>query len=611
MNKVKTLVTQLTEYNEAYRAGNPIVSDTVYDALSAELQSIDPDHELLNHVEVESFGGDKVVHEVPMLSTDKCYTTDDVERYIQRILNAANDCGISHDDIRFSMTPKLDGMAGVRRANTLATRGDGETGNDITRAIGRGLVMMEGAIGELVVVQSYFDEHLADHFEHPRNFTVGAIVADTLTEEAQEAYNAGVLHFATYNTIPEQIFTVDELREDIEGKAKASRESVDYKVDGVVISVTDPDIRNHMGSTSHHWRWQMAFKTKGELAITTIDDITWQVGRGGRLTPVMELPGVLVSGATISRVTAHHARNVQNLQLGKGAAIEISRSGEVIPFLERCVTPAEETAIPDICPECGGALTWQSDFLCCTNEDCDGRVRESLFHFFNTLGNVDLFGRKSIRKLMEGGVRTIEGIYALEENDLIDIGFGDGQAANLMREMQRSLSEPVNDWRFLAAFGVPHLGRGDSKKLLAVFPIDKLSEVNLSNIQEIKGFGKVTSTSIVDTFSHRLPEIEFIRSLGFNLTPTPLTEDQVFTESPITGKGIVFTGKLAQKREEMQENARSLGANVQSAVNKKTDYLVCGEKVGQTKMDKATGLGVTLLTEDEYITLIGQQEEIK
>jgi DNA ligase (NAD+) len=380
---------------------------------------------------------------------------------------------------------------------------------------------------------------------------------------------------------------------------------VDYPIDGMVAEVTDEDLRAHMGATAHHYRWQIAIKTRGETAVTTVEDIHWQVGRTGNLTPVLQVAPVSLSGATIRRVTAHHAGMVKAIRPGRGARIEIIRSGEVIPKIERVIEPSDDFTIPEECPSCAGPLTWQNDFLKCRNPACRAQAGQRIRYWFQTLGTADWFGIKTVQKLVAAGYDTLEKIYDLRREDFEKLGFGPVQSRNLAEALELSRTKPVEDWRFLAAFGIADLGKGESRRLLTFFPLKMLPQVKAGDIEKIHGFGKKTSESITgglaaigETFRHML-------ALGFNLQETPLAGKESGAESPVAGKGIVFTGRMqGGSREEMQARARRLGARVQSAVSGKTDYLVCGQKVGRTKLDKARRLGVTILGEDEYRKMI-------
>jgi DNA ligase (NAD+) len=415
-----------------------------------------------------------------------------------------------------------------------------------------------------------------------------------------------VVHFVPYNQLACWEGQADKLLQDIDTIMADLADQTDYPMDGAVAEVVNPEIRAAMGATAHHYRWQIAIKKKGATAITEVFDVTWQVGRTGNVTPVMEVTPVLLSGATIRRVTAHHAGMVTKHGIGPGAAIEIIRSGEVIPKLEKVIQPSDQVILPQDCPVCGSRLTWQNDFLRCTNsKGCRAQIEQRISHWFKTLGNADWFGIKSIQKMVANGFDTLPKIYAMTEPDFIAMGFGPVQSKNLAEALFISRTKQVEDWRFLAALGITNLGKGDSRKLLSHMSLENLLNVEKKTIESISGFGGVTSLSIYAGIQELRPTIEHMLQLGFNLGHTPLIQDGQLTDSPIVGKGIVFTGKMRQgSREDMQAQARRLGAKVQTAVGGKTDLLVCGEKVGAKKIDKAQNLGVAIISEEEYLALI-------
>ncbi len=258
-----------------------------------------------------------------------------------------------------------------------------------------------------------------------------------------------------------------------------------------------------------------------------------------------------------------------------------------------------------MCPVCQTRLVWQNDFLKCDNRLCRAQIEQGISHWFKTLGTADWFGIKTIQKLVENGYDSLEKIYALTQADLTGMGFGPVQSRNLEEALGISKNKPVEDWRFLAALGISNLGTGDSRKLLSHMTLQDLLEADRPHIEEISGFGGITSQSIHKGIQDLRKTIDHLLSLGFNLVATPLVHEAPAVKSAIAGKGIVFTGKMRHgSREAMQSNARRLGARVQTAVSGTTDILVCGDKVGAAKISKAKVLGVEILSEDTYIETI-------
>jgi len=254
---IEDLVTQLKAYNDAYRRGVPLISDLEYDRLVGKLQTLDPLHPFLSKVEPELFEGKKEIrHPVPMLSIEKAYSREALERFISRVKKEAAEIGIQ--DIRFSVTPKLDGLAGRDDGEIFASRGNGEVGYEISSAFEKGIIPLGGrgrGIGEIVIKKSYFDEHLSNNFEHPRNLVVGIINSDKLNEFAVKAIEDRAVFFVPYAELESWIGTPEELVDQVEEITRNLSAKTDYPMDGMVAGVTDEAVREHMGSTAHHYRW--------------------------------------------------------------------------------------------------------------------------------------------------------------------------------------------------------------------------------------------------------------------------------------------------------------------------------------------------------------------
>ena len=295
---------------------------------------------------------------------------------------------------------------------------------------------------------------------------------------------------------------------------------------------------------------------------------------------------------------------IKKLGINTGTEIEIIRSGDVIPKIESVIHQADSVDIPMKCPSCSSVLTWENDFIVCENNiGCPAQVKTSLVHFFNILGNVDLFGPKTIEKLVKAGFSSLENIYAMTDDDFVAVGLGPKQAKNAVLQLQRSRFEEVDDWRFLAAFGIHHLGKGDSKRLLRTFAIESINEVTEQDLIEVNGFGAISSPIIIAGIKASWATISHILGLGFNLRKTDL-QPQTIPDGVFSGKHLVFTGKMPGSREAMKAEAEMMGAIVQTSVNSKTDFLVTGENVGAKKIEKAQTLGTKVMTISEYQKMI-------
>ncbi len=608
MVEIKNLVNKLRSYNRAYRKGSPVVYDSEYDRGVELLRSLDPSNTFLNRVEIEEFKDkNKVAHSLHMLSIQKVYDILALERFVKRVKKEAKEVRVNN--ITFRLTAKLDGLAGNDNGKMLISRGDGKFGYNISNMFSKGLVPIGGrgrGLGEIVVVKSYFQEHMTKFFRHPRNMVVGIVSSEKLNVNAKKALDCGKVHFVPYAQMESIQVNDKELLEQYLDLYKVLLKDIDYPVDGVVAEVTNNVLRNLMGSTTHHYRWQAAIKTKGEIAKTLVNNIIWQVGRSGMVTPVLEIEPVLISGATIRRVTAHNAGNVMALKIGIGSVVKIIRSGEVIPKLESVIKAADSVEIPVSCPACHEKLNWNNLFLTCPNYFCVARVKQRIAHWFRTLGNAKWLGTKTVQKMVEGGYSTLEFIYKLSHEDLILLGFGQVQSRNIYDAIHQSLTNPVNDWRFLAAFGIPCLGLGDSHKLLREFSIYEIPNLKKEMIVRISGFGNKTSKLIEDGIKKLRNTISNIIKMEFNLLITPSSNKILSLIIPtLFGKQIVFTGKMETGlQNELKSKALGVGLKVKSKVSKNVSYLVRGSNGSKSKLLSAESAGIPILTEKQYLDFL-------
>lgn len=547
--KTSELVDQINTFETAYRSGAPLVSDEVFDhTYLRELKAREPDHPLLMTVGKEpDFGEGKVQHEHPMLSTEKAYTVGEIQSFVNRV-----SAGLDEEPM-FRMTPKLDGMAARYDGKKLVTRGNGLTGNDVTSALTKGLVVGNPGVGEIVIATEYFEQHLSEHFQHPRNLVVGCITAETVNVHGQKAFAEGAIRWINYNEIERYEISAEELINKLDDLCDVLEEQCEYPTDGVVIEAVDESVKDSLGSTNSHHRWQIAKKRIGESAETTVTGLEWSTGRTGRVTPTVEIESVHLSGATLSRVTAHHAGRVEADGIGVGATLRIVRSGEVIPFIQAVVNPTK-TEIPDRCPTCATSLITDGDFLVCPSITCDAQTVRRIVHFFGILGNVDGFAEKTVQKLVDRGYGELMAIYKMSNRDFEDCGFGPKQSENLVSELKKSRTTAVEDWRFLGAIGIPRLGRGSSKRLLAKYPLAELPEVSVDEIQDVESFGPIVAPTIHKELSNQWGLIRGLLDLGFNLV-----NETVPPGGLLDGKCIVFTGTMDQPRAQMQKQAEALG----------------------------------------------------
>ncbi len=627
---------QLVEFleiaNATYRGGYQFITDEDYDSIYlAELKKRRPKHPFLQVVEPEAvFTGKKVELPVEMLSTEKAYSRKEVERWIKRLRKAAKDIGIYDKKLSILITPKLDGFAAYYDGKHLYTRGNGKRGTDVTRAIERGLAVcgdgkrVRGA-GEIVVETEYFKKYLSKYFDNSRNFQAAILAEKKADARVQRAIDKKAAIFMPFSQLPTWRGEVSTLIENFENVVAKVWAYVDYDVDGVVLEATNKSLKKYLGATRHHHRWQIAFKENIENAEVKILNVVHQTSRSGRVNPVVEIEPTRLSGATIRKVTAHNYKIVEKEGIGTGAIIELVRSGLVIPKIENVKKPSKPS-IPRICPSCQSKLIWDGDYLICPNTlECPAQIENTMEHFFKTLGNIDGFGEKTINKLFINGVTTVLQIYRMGVEDFQKMKcgkedaetnsknvncFGPKQSKNMVDELRRSKIDPIEDWRFLAAFGVFRMGGGNCEKLLRHYRLLDVFDLEESKIAEVEGFAEVTAKAIVSGLKKirrqfmNLYELEF--DLQITLLFSELKEAGIISE--ISGKQVVFTGSMTSgKRAEMEAEARKLGAKVSSSVSKKTDYLVTGENVGETKISAAKSKGVKVISENQYLRLIGKE----
>lgn len=612
------LVAFLTLANACYRNGHPIISDPDYDhKYLAELRRRDPRHPFLHQVEPElAFAGKTRSLPEPMLSIEKAYNLKAMERWAKRLEKAVKELTQEENpDIEalgIRVTPKLDGYAAYDDGDRLYTRGDGLQGTDISRVFARGLAVGgngergQGA-GEIVIDKEYFAQYLSDHFDNSRNYQASVLAEKKQDPLVTQSIVDRAVLFIPFRQLPQWEYNLKHLFDGFDQIIETAWNSVPYEVDGVVFEVMDAELKTSMGATSHHHRWQIAFKINAEKAKATVIQVLPQTSRSGRVNPVVDIEPTRLLGVTIRRVTAHHYAMVKQQQIGPGTQIELVRSGQVIPKIE-AVIKGSRAQIPKSCPSCGNKLVWQADHLICNNiQHCSAQSCKIIEYFFKTLGVVDGFGEKTIAKLYGHGIGDIVSIYRLDKEAFQAVGFGEKTSENLLQQLRLSRELPIQDWKFLAALGIARLGTGNSERLLSHYPLSEVFDLDIEQITKTKeGFLETTASLFREGLVAKKPLFEALYALGFNLVSSPLASSRgQQLASVIDGKRLVFTGKMSQSRQSMEEQAKKLGAKVGKAVSSKTDYLIVGEQVGQRKIDDAKSKGVKEIGEQEYLDWIG------
>ena len=603
--------------NEMYRRGEPIISDDEYDnLLIAELVNRDPGNQLLQRVEPEPVSGPTVQLPKPMLSTQKAYSLQELRKWYADVQMSATILGIHKVEVR--VTPKLDGFAAqVWHSEPdqvmMATRGDGEVGQNISHAIDRGLapdkfsagdeLVVEGP-GEIVVRKDYFEQHLSGVYENTRNVIAAAIKAGELDPLIQKAMIHKGIVFAPFNMLTGfHLFNFEVwLTEDSLNHLWDAQTEGPYNTDGIVIEVCNPEIKEHMGSTSHHHRWQIAYKRNTEFHDCVVTGITWQTARTGRITPVINIEPTKIGGVTVSNVTGHHAGNIMNHGIGAGAVVKVTRAGQVIPHVVE-ILKSVPTSWPDSCPSCGRATYTVGDNLFCPDEDdCPAQVSGQIEHFFKSLG-VDGFGPAICDQLSSKGLNYRQVLFA-SSRTLVEAGISEGVADNLWKNLQELRNNPIRDYDLLAALGIAGVGVGVAKKVLSKFTLAELYRVTKEELMLVEGCGETLSGNLLAGIGSHWPtlvpvlkQVNVVTTKSFNFEG----------DSPIAGKRVVFTGTLQSgTRTQVERKAADLGAIVQSSVSAKTDFLIVGgdQSLATSKMQAATKHGVTVLSEAEYLEKI-------
>ncbi len=397
------------------------------------------------------------------------------------------------------------------------------------------------------------------------------------------------------------------------------RDSYAYEIDGMVVKVNSFELQRRVGSTAHHPRWAIAFKFKAKQATTRLVHVDFQVGKVGSITPVAKLEPVQLAGVTVSSVSLHNEDFIRNKDIRLGDTVLVERAGDVIPYI---VKPMEELRdgseqeiqFPKNCPVCNSPLVRAEDEAAwrCENPDCEAQIIQRMIHHVSKNAmDIDGFGESQIEKFYRlGWLRSIADIYRLDYEQIAQLdGFGEKSAANLKAAIEKAKQNPIR--RLLHSLSIHHLGIKASKILAAeIGHVLELKDWDEERFTRIHNIGKVLTHNVIRFFQNE-KNVELLRemeALGVNMTQTE--EDRpkaVNADAPLAGKTILFTGTLSKMgRKEAQAKAEDAGAKNISAVSGNLNILVAGEAAG-SKLKKAQALGtVQILTEDEFLALIGE-----
>lgn len=619
-----------------WEENRPEISDELYDRLVNRLRELRPDSPVLTRVGGGRFAdrfGAEVVHSAPMLSLDKCYSEEELQKWAAKF----------EGDVVES--PKIDGNAvsivyGDGGALTrAATRGDGLRGEDITQNIlhvaGVPARVARGPIevrGEVYLPLSVFRARFKDEFANPRNLAAGAL----RLKEVGAVGRYG-MRFAAYDLIGielpteiEKLAVLGELgfavvehalrrREEMQAGWEAwrrRRDELEYEIDGVVFKANLVSEQRRLGSTAHHPRYAIAYKLQGEAAVTTLREVEWSVSRTGAITPVALIEPVFLSGATISRALLHNWGMVRKMGLRAGDRIEVMRRGGVIPNVEGVVEAGDGPPVqpPARCPSCDEPTAVEGDFVFCSRPDRCRAVQIDLIRYYSAVIDLEGFGEELVRQLFDRGlVRELPDLYALTVERLLPLErMGKTLANKLVRNLQAKRRLPLGT--FLRALGIDELGKHVAGILERRFgSLERVRALTEEDLASIHGIGPVIARSVVRGLRERAPLIE--RLLEHVEVTAPAATPAV--EGPLAGKKVVFTGKLRRLgRREAQALVRSLGGETPESVGRDLDLLVVGEEREGAKSAKlqtaekyvAEGAPIRIVGEDEFWAMIGRDQ---
>jgi DNA ligase (NAD+) len=663
--KIEKLRDEIRHHEYRYYALNqPEISDKEYDELLRRLQELEASHpglitpdsptQRVSGGPIEGFN--TVRHKVKMFSLDNTYSFDELKDWDERVHK-----GLKPDEkVEYVAELKIDGVSisltyekGVLKIG--ATRGDGETGEDVTLNLKtmpsiplkllpvtrypipdilevRGEVYMTKKDFEQLNKRRANDKEAL--FANPRNSAAGSLKLLDPQLIARRRLNCFIHSFGvleggspiagqweflqTAGRWTLRVNQDNKLCKDLEEVIRfckgwqEKREELDYEIDGIVVKVSSFEQQKRLGATMKSPRWACAYKFPAKQATTKVNDIKIQVGRTGVITPVAELEGVECAGVTIKNATLHNFDEIERLGLNVGDRVIIERAGEVIPKIVKVVESVRtgkerHFKIPDVCPACDGPITKEKEeevAYRCVNPSCPAQLEMGLFHFASrTAMDIEGMGEAAVQQLVKNKmVKDFADIYFLTREDLLRLDlFKDKKVQNLLEAIEKSRKQPLS--RLLYALGIRHVGEKAAFVLAEKFgTMDKLISSAKEELDAIHEIGSAISGSVESFFKQEGTKklISKLKKANVNMSePKRKTGAK-----PFFGKTFVFTGELSGfSRQEAQRLVRELGANVSSSVSGNTDFVVSGENPG-SKYEKAKRLGVKIIGEKEFAYMI-------
>lgn len=635
-----------------YVLDNPVLQDFEYDALLRELEILEAEHPEFAAPDspTQRVGGEaisafqKVTHTVPLMSLQDLFSLDELEDFLQKILNA-------YPDASFTVEPKIDGLSvALEYEDGIfvrgATRGDGNVGEDVTENLKtiRSIPMrIENAPHKLIVRGEVFmpkqsflklnqrQEELGKPlFANPRNAAAGSLrqldpkIAasrglDILIFNVQyadgvdfktHAESLSYMQELKFKVIPYVLLhEIDAIKDEII-RIDAERELLTCDIDGAVVKIDNLQMRDLLGATAKFPRWAAAYKYPPEVKPTIVEDIVVQVGRTGVLTPKAVVKPVRLAGTTVTNATLHNQDFISERDIRVGDTVLIRKAGEIIPEilsveLSKRPENSKPYALPAYCPICGAPTKKDEEgaFLRCTGVACPAQLSRNIAHFVSRDAmDIDGLGESIVDNLIDRGlIKTPADIYTLTLEEVKSLWQkGELAAKKLLAAIEKSKNRDVS--RLIYALGIRQVGAKTGKILARAFgSLDALMAATVDELKEIPDVGEITALSIADWFSQPQSRdmIEKLRLAGVNLQSTVSAADTRFS-----GVTFVLTGALSKfTRDEATEKIELMGGKVSGSVSKKTTYVVVGENAG-SKERKARELGIQILSEDDFLAMI-------
>lgn len=638
MDEMKKLVETLNTYAyQYYVLDNPTVSDKEYDALYDKLLKMEKQTGVVLPDSPTRRVGGEPLKEFPqhehirkLYSLDKCNSYDELRQWDAKIKEKAPDC-------LYTLEYKLDGLTLCLTYRDglfagAATRGNGSVGEDVTRQVltiksiplsipYKGTLEAQGeGIMRLSALEKY-NKIAEEPLKNARNGVAGAIrnLDPKVTAKRNLDiifYNVNYIDDAVYSQREsieflqrnkfrtEMLYVSSDIEEIINKIDTVDRDQLDFLIDGMVIKVDDFAVRERLGYTDKFPRWAIAYKFEAEETTTTLEQIEWNVGRTGKVTPLAHVAPVELCGATISRATLNNYNDIKRKKLTNGCRVFIRRSNDVIPEILGIAEDlgGGEIKPPEVCPTCATPLVERGAHLYCPNShECPPQVKGRIEHFVEKdCMDIKSVSEATIAQLYDVlGVREAYDLYSLTKEQLSRLdGFKDKKIQGFLQSVEQSKN--VSLANFINALGIENVGKVAAKELADKYKsIDALMNATEEQLMTSDLIGEVTAKSIVEYFARRGYVVRKLLACGINPVCEKSDDQGIFS-----GKKFVLTGTLQKyTRSQASEIIEKNGGTVQSAVTKSTDYVIAGENAGG-KLQKAQKLSIKILSEEQFISLI-------